>query len=193
MLEGKLLMVKKKSLQYHYALLTWVSYCLASAGCYAEQAGKRQAANQSGNIATKEEKKSDACALITQADVEATMKSSMRQAAHDSTPAGDSRCRYISAEGPPWRVVEIEVETAKGALDNLKQMIEEATKGKDVPREIAGVGDGAVWISGAGFAAKTLMVMKKNVCAIGISLTGIDEQPALDAAKELATKAVERQ
>lgn len=132
----------------------------------------------------------DAGFLIIESDIETVTGFSVKRKIENSTPAGGSRCIYQSIEGPPWKSIEISVESSKAAIEGLEREFKEITKLGGLGIPIPNIGDEAVWVSGKSYVAKTLKVLKKDTCALSISIIGLDEEIALEVSKKLASKAI---
>jgi hypothetical protein len=153
-------------------------------GCGGSATG---ASGKSGSI--------DACQLITKADAEAALGETVKAPENPITGEGIAvvtSCKYTVAAAPSVNNVSLIVrrlDTAAASRKDFEQLKQDTvTKLNVTPEDVAGIGDGAIWIGGI---YNQLSVLHGKVQLL-ISVMGPQGATPDAAAKTLAAKALSR-
>jgi hypothetical protein len=146
----------------------------------------------------------DACALLEKSEIESVQGGKvqmMTPSTRDDVALAISQCYYtvISADGKKNLSVHLEVmrndpkspdRNAVGELWRERFEGATATKKKEEPKRVPGVGDGAFWLGSSKMGA--LYALKKDKL-LRVSIGGPDEEKAkIEKSKALAEKALKR-
>jgi hypothetical protein len=141
--------------------------------------------------------KIDPCSLITKAEAEAAIGEKVEDPTTEdgNKEWGQTRCVYSSASESSAKFVQISVVQTESITEGLRQKgyttakLLEDTRTQVKGKPISGIGDDAYW------GNSNLHVLKKDAyitISTGLVLNPKNEPAAIDTAKTLALKAVER-
>ena len=144
------------------------------------------------NIAV-EESGTLVCSVVSKAEIESLFSEPVMENVRRD-PSGAKYCEFRTST----KSFEVLCNTHSGAIkdfDNFRNAAKskEGFAGRPV-KSIQGVGDEAYWLSGQfdEFSGGTLTILKKNTYVIMVSYRGPNQASAVEIAKQIAIKAVER-
>jgi len=133
----------------------------------------------------------DVSTIISKADAKSILDAEVKDSTPRNVQGGDgyySKCNYYSVT--PGKTLLIRVYQAAAGYDAQKEL-ETITKDTPEVKPVSGLGDKAVATSGAasGLPSRVVMlyVMKGNAL-ITIGLSGLDDEAAVEKAKDVAQK-----
>jgi hypothetical protein len=136
----------------------------------------------------------DACSLVTKAEVESTLHEAMKAPARQAI-MGILTCTYASANPPPYHSVRIVTAPTSGRVEWEKSVRERAAIVPSKVQEVSGLGEAALFYIGE-LGGGNLDVLKGGrsvLIAVDLgSLGSKDEALKLGVAKLLMTKAAAR-